>query len=129
MSRRYARMRSMRHLAVTSLLALLSSTSQAQERVGASPLRIAWESDPPAQGFQAVCGRVFNDGPVDARRVRVRVEGLDERGGVITRREGDVLGQVSSKGLGRFCLTMAAGAATFRVTIVNAEWVVTPEAP
>jgi len=123
-------MRSMQHLAFMCLLALSSSTSQAQERVGASPpLRIAWELDAPAQGFQAVCGRVFNDGPVDARRVRVRVEGLDERGGVITRRDGDVLGQVSSKGLGRFCLTMAAGAADYRVTIVNAEWVVTPEAP
>ena len=129
MDRRDARMRSMRHLAFMGLLALFSSTSQAQERVGASALRIAWESDAPAQGFQAVCGRVFNDGPVDARRVRVRVEGLDERGSAITRREGDVLGQVSSKGLGRFCLTMAAGAADYRVTIVNAEWVVTPEAP
>ena len=119
----------MRHLAFMGLLTLFSSPSPAQERVGASPLRIAWELDAPAQGFQAVCGRVFNDGPVDARRVRVRVEGLDERGGVITRRDGDVLGQVSSKGLGRFCLTMAAGAADYRVTIINAEWVVTPEAP
>ena len=122
-------MRSMRHLVFMSLLAVLSSTSQAQERVGASPLRIAWELDAPAQGFQAVCGRVINDGPVDAKRVRVRVEGLDERGGVITRRDGDVLGQVSSKGLGRFCITMAAGAADYRVTILNAEWVVAPEAP
>jgi hypothetical protein len=115
--------------AFMGLLALFSWTSQAQERVGASGLRVAWELDAPAQGFQAVCGRVFNDGPVDARRVRVRVEGLDERGGVITRRDGDVLGQVSSRGLGRFCLTMAAGAADYRVTILNAEWVVAPESP
>ncbi len=122
-------MRSMRHLAFMGLLAIFLSTSQAQERVGASPLRISWELDAPAQGFQAVCGRVINDGPVDAKRVRVRVEGLDERGGVITRRDGDVLGQVSSKGLGRFCLTMAAGAADYRVTILNAEWVVAPESP
>lgn len=122
-------MRSMRHLAFMGLLAIFSSTGQAQERVGGSPLRIAWELDAPAQGFQAVCGRVFNDGPVDARRVRVRVEGLDERGGVITRRDGDVLGQVSSRSLGRFCLTMAAGAAEYRVIIINAEWVVTPESP
>jgi hypothetical protein len=115
--------------AFMGLLALWSSTSQAQDRVGASPLRIAWEADAPAQGFQAVCGRVFNDGSVDARRVRVRVEGLDERGGVITRRDGDVLGQVSSRGLGRFCLTMAAGPANYRVTILNAEWAVAPETP
>jgi hypothetical protein len=48
---------------------------------------------------------------------------------VTTRRDGDVLGQVSSRGIGRFCLTMSAGAATYRVTIVGIEWGVAPEAP
>ena len=121
--------RLMRPLAFMSLLALSPSTSQAQEPVGATALRIQWEVDPPVSGLQAVCGRVFNDGPVDARRVRVRVEGLDERGGVTQRRDGDVLGRVSSRGIGRFCLTMSAGAATYRVTIVGADWVAGPEAP
>ena len=121
--------RLMRHLAFMGLLALYPSTSQAQEPVGATALRIQWESDQPVSGLQAVCGRVFNDGPVDARRVRVRVEGLDERGGVTQRRDGDVLGRVSSRGIGRFCLTMSAGAATHRVTIVGVEWVARPEAP
>jgi hypothetical protein len=120
--------RLMRPLAFMSLLALSPSTSQAQEPVGATALRIQWEVDPPVSGLQAVCGRVLNDGPVDARRVRVRVEGLDERGGVTQRRDGDV-GQVSSRGIGRFCLTMSAGAATYRVSIVGAEWVARPEAP
>jgi hypothetical protein len=119
----------MRHVAVVGLLALSSSTGLAQEPVGATPLRIRWEADAPAYGLQAVCGRVFNDGPVDARRVRVRVEGLDEHGGVTARRDGDVVGQISSRGIGRFCLTMSAGAATYRVTIVGAEWVAAPEAP
>ena len=120
--------RLMRPLAFMSLLALSPSTSQAQEPVGATALRIEWEVDPPVSGLQAVCGRVLNDGPVDARRVRVRVEGLDERGGVTQRRDGDV-GQVSSRSIGRFCLTMSAGAATHRVTIVGVEWVARPEAP
>jgi hypothetical protein len=119
----------MRHLAFMGVLALSPSTSQAQESVGATALRIRWEVDAPVYGLQAVCGRVFNDGSVDARRVRVRVEGLDERGGVTGRRDGDVVGQVSSRGIGRFCLTMSAGAATYRVTIVSAEWVAAPEAP
>jgi hypothetical protein len=92
-------------------------------------LRIRWESDPPVHGLQTVCGRVFNDGPMDARHVRVRVEGLDERGGVTGRREGDVLGQVSSRGIGLFCISMSAGAATYRVTIVRADWVAAPESP
>jgi len=121
-------MRLMRPLAFMSLLALSPSTSQAQEPVGATALRIQWEVDQPVSGLQAVCGRVLNDGPVDARRVRVRVEGLDERGGVTQRRDGDV-GQVSSRSIGRFCLTMSAGAATHRVTIVGVEWVARPEAP
>jgi hypothetical protein len=118
----------MRHLAFMSLLAFFPSTSRAQEPVGATALRIVWEAGQPVSGLQTVCGRVFNDGPVDARRVRVRVEGLDERGGVTQRRDGDA-GQVWSRSIGRFCLTMSAGAATYRVTIVGADWVAGPEAP
>ncbi len=94
-----------------------------------SVLRVRWEADPPASGLQAVCGRVSNDSRADARRVRVRVEGLDERAGVVSRRDGEVLGQVSARGLGRFCLTMAAGAASYRVTIIGIEWAVAPESP
>jgi len=122
-------MRALRYLASFGLLALSASASQAQQSAGATPLRIVWESAAPAHGLQAVCGRVFNDGPVDARRVRVRVEGLNERGEVTSRRDGDVLGQVSSRGIGRFCLTMAAGATSYRVTIVLAEWAAAPESP
>jgi hypothetical protein len=84
--------RLMRHLAFMGLLALYPSTSQAQEPVGATALRIRWESDQPVSGLQAVCGRVF-------------------------------------RSIGRFCLTMSAGAATYRVTIVGADWVAGPEAP
>ena len=122
-------MRALRYLASFGLLVLSASASQGQQSAGATPLRVIWESDPPAYGLQAVCGRVFNDGPVDARRVRVRVEGLNERGDVTSRRDGDVLGQISSRGIGRFCLTMAAGAASYRVTIVLAEWAAAPESP
>ena len=121
--------RLMRPLAFMGLLVLSPWTSQAQEPVGATALRIRWEADPPVHGLQTVCGRVFNDGPMDARHVRVRVEGLDERGGVAGRREGDVLGQVSSRGIGLFCISLSAGAATYRVTIVRADWVAAPESP
>jgi hypothetical protein len=114
------------HLAFMGLLPLSPSTSPAQE---ATALRIRWEADPPVHGLQTVCGRVFNDGSADARRIRVRVEGLDERGGVTGRREGDVLGRVSPGDIGLFCISLSAGAATYRVTIVGTEWVVRPEAP
>ena len=117
--------RVMRPLAFMGLLTLSPWTSQAQETTA---LRINWEVDPPASGLQTVCGRVSNDGPVDARRVRVRVEGLDERGEVTRRRDGDV-GLIWSRGIGRFCLTTPAGAATYRVAIVGVEWVARPESP
>jgi hypothetical protein len=116
-------------LGTAVLLASLPSTSRAQAPVDASALRVQWEAEPPVSGLEAVCGRVFNDSRTDARRVRVRVEGLDERAGVVTRRDGDVLGQVSTRGLGRFCLTMAAGAASYRVTIIGVEWAAAPESP
>ena len=120
--------RLIRHLAFMGVLALSPSTSQAQDSVGGTALRIQWEVDPPVSGLQTVCGRVLNDAPVAARRVRVRVEGLDERGGVTTRREGDV-GQIWSRSIGRFCLAMSAGAATYRVTIVAADWAAEPQGP
>ena len=118
--------RLMRPLVFVGLLTLSPWTSQAQQ---ATALRIQWEVDPPASGLQTVCGRVFNDGPVDARRVRVRVEGLDERGDVTRHRDGDVIGSVWSRGIGRFCLAQSAGAVTYRVTIVGVEWVAPPETP
>lgn len=119
----------MRHLALMGLLTFAPSTSGAEEAAGPAGLRIRWEADPPASGLQAVCGRVFNDGTVDARRIRIRVEGLDAQGNAITRRDGDVLGQVWSRGAGLFCLSMSAGAASYRVTIISVQWVPRPESP
>jgi len=72
---------------------------------------------------------VFNDQQMAARRVRVRVEGLDERGEVTRRRDGDVLGQISSRSAGLFCVSMAAGAATYRVTVVSVDWVAETQSP
>jgi hypothetical protein len=122
-------MRRMGYVAVVGWLALLPSGSPAQDTVDASSLRLRWDVDPPAQGLQTVCGRVFNDQQMAARRVRVRVEGLDERGEVTRRRDGDVLGQISSRSAGLFCVSMAAGAATYRVTVVSVDWVAETQSP
>ena len=122
-------LRSMRYLAFVGLLIPCPTTSEAQEQVGPGGLRVFWEAAAPASGLQAVCGRVLNDGNVDARRVRVRVEGLDDKGTVTARRDGDVLGQVSSRGIGRFCLTMGASTGTYRVNIISVEWAAAPESP
>jgi hypothetical protein len=118
--------RLVRWVTLMGVLALLPSGSPAQD---ASSLRLRWDVDPPAQGLQTVCGRVFNDQQMSARRVRVRVEGLDERGEVVRRRDGDVLGQISSRSAGLFCVSMAAGAATYRVTVIAVEWVADTQSP
>ena len=122
-------MRRMGYVALVGWLALLPSGSPAQDAVDASSLRLRWDVDPPAQGLQTVCGRVFNDQQMAARRVRVRVEGLDQRGEVTRRRDGDVLGQISSRSAGLFCVSMAAGAATYRVTVVSVDWVTETQSP
>jgi hypothetical protein len=122
-------MRRMGYVALVGWLALLPSGSPAEEAMDASSLRLRWDVDPPAQGLQTVCGRVFNDQQMAARRVRVRVEGLDERGEVTRRRDGDVLGQISSRSAGLFCVSMAAGAATYRVTVVSVDWVAETQSP
>jgi hypothetical protein len=120
----------MRYVALVGGLVLLPATGPAQEAVDASSLRLRWEVDPPAHGIQTVCGRVFNDRRMSAKRIRIRVEGVDARGEVTGRRDGEVLGQISSGSAGLFCISMVAGgAATYRVSIVAVEWVAETEAP
>ncbi len=61
-----------------------------------APMRVKWEADRARNGLQAVCGRVFNDRPVTALRVRLWVEGLDASGHVMNSRDAEVRGEVPS---------------------------------
>jgi hypothetical protein len=114
--------------ALMGALALSPAKSEG-EGPAATALRVQWQADPPRSGLQAVCGHVSNDRPMSAAHVRLRVEGLDERGGVTGRREAEVLGQVPSGGNALYCITMFAGAATYRVTVIGAEWTGGSEGP
>jgi len=110
--------------------ALLVSPAKSQgEGPAAAALRVQWQADPPHSGLQAVCGHVANDRTMSAAHVRLRVEGLDERGGVTGRREAEVLGQVPSGGSALYCITMFAGAATYRVTVIGADWTAGSDGP
>lgn len=113
--------RLIRCVALAGLLVSAPATGRAQDAASTS-LRVRWDVDQPVSGLLTVCGRVFNDRPMTAVRVRVRAEGLDERGGVVSRREGQVLGQISSGSAGLFCITMAAGPVSYRVTVISADW-------
>jgi hypothetical protein len=86
------------------------------------PLRVEWEADPPRDGLQAVCGRVLNDQPVSAWHVVLLVEELDGMERVMNSRQVEVLGEVPSEGYAVFCVPEPAGAATYRVRVIGADW-------
>jgi hypothetical protein len=117
----------MGYAALLTLMVLSPAKSQGAD--GPAGLQVQWAVDPPRSGLQAVCGHVFNDRPRSAAHVRLRVEGLDERGGVTGQREAEVLGQVPSGGSALYCITMFAGAATYRVTVIGADWAAGADGP
>ena len=84
-------------------------------------LRLRWQADPARDGLQAVCGEVLNDGTLAAQHVRLLVEELDGNGGVINRRELEVLGEVPADGRSYFCVPEPAGASTFRLSVTGAD--------
>ena len=86
-------------------------------------LRVQWETDPPREGVQAVCGAVFNDGALAAQHVRLLVEQLDGAGNVVRRRDLEVLGEVPSGGRSYFCVPEPAGEGTYtyRLEVIGAD--------
>ncbi len=101
------------------------SVSAAESSRGGLPLRVQWEADPPRDGLQAVCGRVFNDQPVAAWHVVLLVEELDGMDQVTNSRQVEVLGEVPSEGDAVFCVPEPAGATTYRVRVIGADWMST----
>ena len=98
------------------------SVSAAQSSQAELPLRVQWEADPPRNGLQAVCGRVFNDRPVAAWHVVLLVEELDGTDQVTNSRQVEVLGDVPSEGNAFFCVPEPEGASTYRVRVIGADW-------
>ena len=99
--------------------------SAAQISHEGTPLRVQWEADPPRDGLQAVCGRVFNDRPVAAWHVVVLLEALDGMDQVTNSRQVEVLGDVPSEGYAFFCVPEPEGASTYRVRVIGADWMTT----
>jgi len=94
----------------------------AAENSRAEPLRVQWEADPPRDGLQAVCGRVINDQSATAWHVVLLVEKLDGMAQVTSSRQVEVLGEVPSEGYAVFCVPEPAGATTYRVRVIGADW-------
>ena len=98
----------------------------AESSPGGTPLRVQWETEPPRDGLQAVCGRVFNDGRMAAWHVLLLIEELDKTDQVTNSRPLEVLGEVPSEGNASFCLPEPAGASTYRMRVIGADWMSTP---
>lgn len=96
--------------------------SAAQSSHEGAPLRVQWEADPPRNGLQAVCGRVFNDQSVAAWHVVLLLEALDGMDQVTNSRQVEVLGDVPSEGYAFFCVPEPEGASTYRVRVIGADW-------
>jgi len=96
--------------------------SAAENSRAEPPLRVQWEADPPRDGMQAVCGRVINDRSATAWHVVLLVEELDGMAQVTSSRQVEVLGEVPSEGYAVFCVPEPAGATTYRVRVIGADW-------
>jgi len=86
-------------------------------------LRPSWSDSAMADGWRAICGDVRNVRPVAARSVALRVEGHDGAGNVVSARDRYVAADVPAGSRAVFCVPMPAGAASYNVTVVGADWV------
>ena len=107
----------------TCFLVVLAApaSSPADPSQSAPHLHLQWDTDPPRDGIQAVCGEVSNDGTLTAQHVRLLVEELDGRGRVINRREMEVVGELPVAGRSYFCVPEPAGASDYVLTIMGAD--------
>ncbi len=118
-------------LLTTGLVLALSSAPAAQtvSAVSEGSLRPSWSDSAMTEGWRAVCGDVRNVGQVPARSVAIRVQGLDSAGQVVSTRDRDVMAGVPAGSRAVFCVPMPAGATSYNVTVLHADWGFVVEGP
>ena len=111
-------------LLTTGLVLALGSVSAAQtgSAVSEGGLRPSWSDSSMAEGWRAVCGDVRNVRDVPARGVAIRVQGLDSAGQVVSTRDRDLMAGVPAGSRAVFCVPMPAGATSYHVTVLGADW-------
>jgi len=110
-------------LAAGLVLALGSvSAAQTANTVPEGGLRPSWSDSAMAEGWRAVCGDVRNVRDVPARGVAIRVQGLDSAGQVVSTRDRDLMAGVPAGSRAVFCVPMPAGATSYNVTVLGADW-------
>ncbi|MGH7414741.1 MAG: hypothetical protein ACREKJ_11135 [Candidatus Rokuibacteriota bacterium] len=114
---------------LTKLLALAlvlgPSSVAAAQPASAAPhdgLRPSWSDSAMSEGWRAICGDVRNVRDLPARSVAIRVQGLDSAGQVLSSRERYVTAGVPAGSRAIFCVPMPAGATSYNVTVLHADW-------
>jgi hypothetical protein len=109
-------------LLATGLVLALGSVSAAQTVSAEDGLRPSWSDSAMAEGWRAVCGDVRNVRDVPVRGVAIRVQGLDSAGRVVSTRDRDLMAGVPPGSRAVFCVPMPAGATSYNVTVLGADW-------
>jgi hypothetical protein len=92
-------------------------------------LRVEWQLESTRGAFRNFCGRVYNDREVPARGVVILFEGFDSDGQPVSRRFGEVIGDVQASSYSIFCLMVPAKGTTYRVTVPRVDWGGTGQSP
>jgi hypothetical protein len=103
-------------------LALALGTAAAAQPLTDGGLRPSWSDSAMADGWRAICGDVRNARSVAARSVAIRVEGRDGAGQVVSIRDRYVPADVPAGSRAVFCVPMPAGATSYNVTVLHADW-------
>jgi hypothetical protein len=115
----------LKKLLATGLVLGLSSSMSAAQTVSAVPegtLRPSWSDSGMADGWRAVCGDVRNVRQVPAHHVAIRVQGLGSTGQVVSLRDRYIPADVPAGSRAVFCVPMPAGATSYSVTVLHADW-------
>ena len=98
------------------------SAAQTVSAVSDGSLRPSLSDSGMADGWRAVCGDLRNVRHMAARSVAIRVQGLGSAGEVISTRDRYVLADVPAGSRAVFCVPMPAGATSYSVTVLHADW-------
>ena len=98
------------------------SAAEAVSTASVDTLRVSWSDGVMAEGWRAVCGDVRNVGQLSARGVAIRVLGLGSASQVISTRDHYILADVPAGGRAVFCVSMPAGATSYDVMVLRADW-------
>jgi hypothetical protein len=115
--------------AATLLLLGGAATAQTPTVTESGGLRIQWTVEPQTRDFTAVCGQIFNDRPVSARNVSLRVEAVDgDR--VVSRNIANISREIFGQSGWQFCVTVVHAPA-YRVVVTSVDWQTTfgPQGP